>query len=119
MTKNILEPVYHHDSEELIGYIVDKGNSFEVLTFFEYKIGLAASHQDAERMLRGSGLSYLMGVWQYYDKEEQDWFPCVIKEAFPQKVIVNRTNSFGYSDPDVFKQVIIEHPSEENLIKSS
>lgn len=112
-------PYYREDDNELLGYIVDNGSSFEARTIFGYRISFTTSRQEAEKILKERGLSYLMGIWQYYDADDRDWFPCVIKEAFEQKVIVNRTNSLGYPDPDDFKQVVIELPTEENLIKSS
>lgn len=112
-------PFFRIDDNELLGFIADDGLSWQALTIFGYQISRTETRKQAEDILLEKGLTYLMGIWQYYDKDDKDWFPCVIKEAFEHKVIVNRTTELGYPDPDDYKQVVIEAPTENDLIKSS
>lgn len=110
--------IFSEENHEFLGYIEQEGTSWRAQTLFGYVITRAATRQDAEAAVRAQGLRYLMGVWQYYDKQDGDWFPCVIKEAYEQKVVVVRTNFMGYQDPDDYKMVVIEQPDENVLIKS-
>jgi len=119
MTNASKTPYYRIDDNELLGYIANSGTSWQALTIFGYQIARTETERDAENVLKEGGLSYLMGTWQYYDKDDREWFPCVIKEAYEHRVIVNRTNVLGYQDPEDYKQVVIEGPSENNLIKSA
>jgi hypothetical protein len=119
VVKNNRTPVYSEDDDSFLGFIVKDGTTWRVVTIFGYLISHATSLGEAEDILREQGPTYLRGIWQYYDKDDHDWFSCVIKQAFEQRVIVNRTNNLGYQDPDDYKQVVIEDPSENDLIKSS
>lgn len=119
MNKNEKIPLYGPEDDEFLGYIVGEDNNWQSQTIFGHPIAFSSSRRDAEKILEKQGLTYLRGVWQYYDKDESDWFPCVIKEAYPNKVIVNRTNELGYQDPETYKQVLIEKPDENSLIKST
>lgn len=112
-------PFHRIDDNELLGFLVDDGSSWQALTIFGYQISRTETRTAAETVLKEKGLSFLTGLWQYFDKDDKDWFPCVIKEAYEQKVIVNRTTELGYQDPDDYKQVIIENPSENDLVKSA
>ena len=102
-----------------MGYITHSSGRWQALTIFGYQISLTTSRKDAEATLQREGAAYLKGVWQYYDTDDHDWHSCVIKEAYENRVIINRTTNLGYQDPDNYKQVVIEFPSENNLIKSS
>lgn len=119
MARNKKEPFYADDTDEFLGFIVEGLTSWQVETIFGYTIALVGSRKEAEFTLYQEGTEYLKGIWQYYDKDDQDWFPCVIKKAYEQQVIVNRTNNLGFQDKDDYKQVIIDDPSENNLIKSA
>jgi len=116
--KNIIR-IYSEDDDALLGCIVDDGSTWQAVTIFGYLISRTASRHEAEAVLRERGPDFLKGIWQYYDKEDNDWFPCIIKQAFEQRVIVNRTNNLGYQDPEDYKQVVIEDPSENDLIKTT
>lgn len=116
--KNSL-PVLHPDTENLLGYVSEDTSSWQALTVFGYQIARTETKQAAQEILLKEGVSFLQGTWQYYDKDDKNWFPCVIKEALENKVIVNRSTELGYLDPDDFKQVIIENPTENDLIKAS
>jgi len=113
------EPFFREDDNELLGFIAHDGTSYQALTIFGAQISRSATRRDAETILKQSGPTYLSGIWHYYDTDDKDWFPCVIKQAFEHKVIVNRTNQLGYQDPDDYKQVVLEDPTENELVKSS
>jgi hypothetical protein len=112
-------PFYDEDTGEFLGFILSDGPTWQVQTIFGYLIGRTDTHKDAQRMLYEMGSTYLKGVWQYYDEDDKDWFPCIIKKAYEQQVIVNRTNTLGFQDKDNPKQVIIDDPTDSNLVKSS
>ena len=119
MRSNIKIPCFREDDNELLGFLVDDGSSWQALTIFGYQISRTETRKDAETILKDKGLEFLKGVWQYYDKDDKDWFPCVIKKAYEQRVIVNRTTTLGYQDPEDYKQVVIERPTENDLNKSA
>lgn len=112
-------PFYSEDTDEFLGFLADDGSTWQAQTIFGYLIARAETQSAAEEVLRDKGPTYLKGVWQYYDKDDQDWFYCVIKKAYEQMVVVNRTNALGYQDKNDYKQVIIENPEETNLIKTA
>lgn len=111
-------PLYRKDDNELLGFIANENNSWVAQTIFGYTIERTTSEKDAQRVLQNQGLSFLMGVWQYLDTDENDWFSCVIKEANEHQVTVIRTNSMGSQAPDTYKLFTIKNPSENNLVKS-
>ena len=111
-------PIYREDDDELLGYVTRDDTSWQAQTFFEYPLARTTTREEAEAVLTEQGLSYLLGTWQYYDKDERNWFPCVIKEAYKNKVTIIRTNAMGYQDPDDFKRVTLVHPDENSLIKN-
>lgn len=117
--KNNKTPFYDDDTDEFLGFIVGDNGSWQAQTIFGYLIARTDTLKEAERTLYRVGSAYLKGIWQYYDKDDQDWFSCVIKKAFEHQVVVNRTNTLGYRDEDNFKQVVIDDPSDRNLVKSS
>ncbi|MDB5176964.1 MAG: hypothetical protein JWN75_632 [Candidatus Saccharibacteria bacterium] len=119
MIKNSKSPFYDEDTNEFLGFIVSDGTNWQVQTIFGYLIARTNTRIEAERTLYQEGSTYLKGIWQYYDKDDKDWFPCVIKKAFEHQVIVNRTNTLGFQDEDNSKQVIIEDPTDSDLVKSS
>jgi len=119
MTSVEKTPLYRSDDKELLGYIVNDGAGWQAQTIFGYTIERTLTRRAAENTLRERGLSFLMGVWQYYDTDDKDWFPCILKEAHETRVTVIRTNVMGYQDPDDYKFVVIQKPTETRLIKSS
>ena len=118
MIKNKI-PFYSEDTDEFLGFLSTDGSTWQAQTIFGYLIARADTLEAAEAVLIDKGPTYLKGVWQYYDTDDQDWFYCVIKKAYEQMVIVNRTNALGYQDKNDYKQVIIENPEETNLVKTS
>lgn len=118
MTQANRTPLYHPEDHELLGFIAKENNSWVAQTIFGYTIERTTSKAAAERVLQEQGLSYLMGVWHYYDTDDNDWFPCILKEANEYRVTVIRTNIMGSQDPDVYKLVTLLKPNEHNLAKS-
>jgi len=109
---------YRDEDHEFLGYIVETNHAWHAQTIFGYTIAIVESRRDAEKVLFEQGLGFLMGTWQYFDKDDQDWFPCVIKEAYPHRVVVIRTNAMGYQDPEDYKLVTLVKPTENILVKS-
>ena len=118
MTTTPKTPFYRESDHEFVGYIVQEDAGWQAQTVFGYTIERTTDRAAAEEVLRSQGLSFLLGVWQYFDKDDQAWHPCVLKEVQDNRVIVLRTSSMGYQDPDESKIVVIEHPTENELIKS-
>jgi hypothetical protein len=116
MIKNAL---HHEENDAFLGYVVKDGTGWQAQTVFGYIIARTLSEKDAEAVLRAEGMTYLAGIWQYYDAEEHDWFPCTIKDANEHIVTVIRTNALGYQEPETYKLYVIEEPTEEKLIKSA
>lgn len=85
---------------------------------FGYTIERTVDRAAAESVLREKGLSFLTGVWQYFDKEDSAWHACVLQEVYEHQVTVVRTNAMGYQDPDDYKIVRLVRPTENELIKS-
>lgn len=119
MVRKNKTPIYSEDDDSFLGFTISDGSTWQAVTIFGYLIARTLTENEAVAVLRDVGPTYLKGTWQYYDKEDSDWFSCVIKKAFERQVIVNRTNTLGFQDPDDYKQVVIENPTENDLIKSS
>lgn len=118
MIRNDRTAYFRKDDKELLGFIAEENNSWVAETIFGHTIERTTSKTAAENVLRERGLSFLMGVWQYYDTDEHDWFSCVLKEANEHQVTVIRTTVMGHQDPDVYKLVTIKNPTDNNLVKS-
>jgi hypothetical protein len=112
------QPIRHKESNELLGFVTKDTTGWRAQTIFGYDISRTATEEDAEKLLREKGLSFLMGVWQYLDPDDGKWHPCILKEAYEQRVTVIRTNFMGYQDPDDYKIVTIENPTETELVKN-
>lgn len=112
------QPIRHKESNELLGFVTKDTTGWRAQTIFGYDISRTATEEEAEKLLREKGLSFLMGVWQYLDPDDGKWHPCILKEAYEQRVTVIRTNFMGYQDPDDYKIVTIENPTETELVKN-
>lgn len=110
-------PIYRDDDHELLGYVSEAATGWVAQTIFGYTIERTTDELAAERVVREQGLSYLMGVWQYYDNDDGDWFPCVLKDVQERQVTVIRTNVMGYQDPEDFKLVTLRQPTDQMLTK--
>lgn len=119
MISNNRIPINRENDGELLGFVVQDSAGWEAQTIFGYNMARATNRDDVEDVVRQQGLSYLTGIWQYYDEDDKNWHPCILKEANDHQVTVIRTNFMGYQDPDDYKMVIIKNPSETNLIKSN
>lgn len=111
-------PIIREDDGELLGFVVQDAAGWGAQTIFGYGMARLDDEAAAERTVREKGLGYLMGVWQYFDEDDRAWHSCVLKEAYEHQVKVLRTTSMGYQDPDDYKVVTIQNPSETNLIKT-
>lgn len=111
-------PIKRLEDDELLGYVVHDQTGWQAQTFFGYVMARTETERDAERVVRERGLTFLTGVWHYFDKDDGDWHACVIKEASPARVTVIRTNEMGYQDPDDYKLVTLAEPTDEVLIKA-
>lgn len=111
-------PIRHEDNGELLGFIQQDKTGWDAQTVFGYSISRTTDQAAAERIVREGGLSFLKGVWQYYDVDDQEWHACVLKGAYEHHVTVLRTTTLGYSDPNDYKIVTIQSPDETNLVNS-
>lgn len=109
------QPVRDEDSEELLGYISDTSGSWAAETIFGYVIGRSSSERDARELVVNQAAESMKALWRYFDKDDNDWHPCVIAEAYENRVVVTRTNELGYLTPEVFKRVTIKSPTETTL----
>jgi len=112
-------PIYRDDDNELLGFVAQDATSWLAQTIFGYTVERTTNREAAEAVLHDRGLGFLMGMWQYFDKDEREWFPCVIKEANEHRVTIIRTSPLGFQDPDSYKQVTLMNPTENTLIKAS
>lgn len=110
--------IKREDDGELLGFIFQDSAGWDAQTIFGYSIARVEDRASAENIVRERGLSFLMGIWEYLDKEDQKWHVCILKEVYENKVTVIRTTPMGYQDPDDYKMVTIRNPSEVNLVKS-
>jgi hypothetical protein len=111
-------PIIREDDGELLGYIAENHGVWVAKTIFKYIFARSDNRDSVERTVRDNGLSILAGVWNYFDRDDKMWHPCVLKEVFESRVVAVRTNEMGYEDPDFYKRVVIAHPNETNLIKA-
>lgn len=111
-------PIIRQDDGELLGHIQQEASGWSAQTIFGYVFARTETQAAADEVVRSQGLNILQGVWQYYDKQDKAWFPCILKEVFPNRVIVIRTNVMGYQTPDDYKLVSISNPKETDLVKS-
>jgi hypothetical protein len=111
-------PIHREDDGELLGFVVQDGAGWDAQTIFGYTMARAEDRGTVEEVVRQQGLMFLTGVWQYFDEDDKNWHPCILKEVNEHRVTVIRANSMGYQDPDDYKTVTIKDPSETNLIKS-
>ena len=102
-------PILRQDDGELLGYIEQDGTSWTAQTMFGYIFARSVERQEVEDVVRSQGLVILQGVWQYFDRDDKVWYPCILKEAYDGSVKVIRTNAMGYQDPDDYKLVTIKN----------
>lgn len=110
-------PVHRTTDSELVGFIQQTPDGWDALTIFKLPFAHAKTEDDARATVNNKGLETLTGTWQYFDADDQQWCPCVLKEATESQVTVVRTDMFGYQDGSS-KQVTLQHPTTQNLRKS-
>ncbi|MDN5274696.1 MAG: hypothetical protein JWP06_597 [Candidatus Saccharibacteria bacterium] len=118
MSSNKKISVNREDDGELLGFISQDKESWDAQTIFGYSIERTETKLAAENIVRARGLAFLTGLWEYLDRDDHKWHPCILKEVYEHKVVIIRTTSMGYQDPDDYKMVTIKNPSDVNLIKS-
>lgn len=111
-------PIIREDDGELLGFIEKDSAGWTAQTIFGYVFARNADRAPIEQTVRSEGLIILQGVWQYFDKDDRTWYPCILKEVHEARVTVIRTNEMGYQDPDDYKIVTIVNPTETELVKS-
>lgn len=111
-------PIIREDDGELLGFIEQSKTGWTAQTIFGYVFARDTDRAAVEEAVRSQGLLILQGVWQYFDKDDHAWYPCILKEVYEKKVTVIRTNAMGYQDSDDYKLVTIVGPTETNLVKA-
>lgn len=111
-------PFHHVESKELLGYILKDVSGWQAQTIFGYTIARTMTKKDAQQVLQNEGLSILKGVWHYFDGDDQQWHPCILKETDVHRVTVIRTNAMGYQVPEEYKLYTIKDPTENKLVKA-
>lgn len=111
-------PILRDNDGELLGCIEQGTTGWTAQTIFGYVFARSDTRQAVEEAVRSQGLNILQGLWQYFDEDDREWHPCILKEVFENKVTVIRTTSFGYQDPDDYKIVTLANPTDTNLVKS-
>lgn len=114
----VKKPIIREDDGELLGFTEKGSAGWTAQTIFGYVFARSDNETAVEEAVRSQGLLVLQGLWQYFDKKDHAWHPCILKEVFETRVVVIRTNEMGYQDPDTYKLVTITAPNETNLIKS-
>lgn len=117
MTDSSRIPFQLDEDSSILGYVARDTTGWIAQTVFGYTIARTPDQHAAEKVLIDRGKTYLEGVWQYLDKDDRNWYPCVIQEAHEHKVVVIRTNEIGYQTPEDYKHVTILNPTDEVLIK--
>ncbi|MET4781831.1 hypothetical protein [Glaciihabitans sp. UYNi722] len=74
-----------HD-DELLGYLVPRGDDFEPVTVFGYSLAEPSAMADAERVLDSVGLGYLADDW--FLDVDGEWFTVRLSEASPERLRV-------------------------------
>lgn len=104
-----------NETGDVIGTLHKETNGWSAQTIFGYVMARCDSRHEAESVIRSQGLLILKGLWRYYDADDRDWFPCILKDVQENRVTVVRTNELGFEDPEHYKQVMLKNPSENTL----
>jgi hypothetical protein len=111
-------PIIREDDGELLGFVEKAPAGWAAMTIFGYVFARADNQAAVEEAVRSQGLNILQGVWQYFDKKDKAWHPCILKEVYEHKVIIITTNEMGYQDIDTSRRLTIVNPTETTLVKS-
>lgn len=111
-------PIIREDDGEMLGFVEQDATGWTGQTIFGYVFARGNDRAPVENAVRAQGLAILQGVWQYFDRDDDAWHACVLKEAYESRVVVIRTNAMGYQDPDDYKIVTIASPTETDLVKA-
>lgn len=108
-------PIIRQDDGELLGYVTKEANGWSARTIFGYVLARSDTEASAESVVRSEGMLVLKTMWRYFDPDERDWFPCILKNVQETKVTVVRVNDLGFEDAEHYKQVILKNPTETDL----
>lgn len=111
-------PIIREDDGEMLGFIEQSKTDWTAQTIFGYVFARSEKREAVEEAIRSQGMNILQGLWQYFDKDDNAWYPCILKEVFENKVTVIRTTPLGYQDPDDYKMVTLAYPTETDLVKA-
>lgn len=110
-------PIFREDDGELLGFIGKDHASWKAMTIFGYVLARVEDEASAESIVRSDGQSSLKGMWQYKDSDGE-WYPCILKQAYENRVVVVRTNELGFEDQNQYKLVTLKHPTDDVLLKA-
>lgn len=110
-------PIIREDDGELLGFIEQRHASWSAQTIFGYVFARVETKAEADMVVRTQGLNMLKGMWRYQDADNE-WYPCIIKQAYENRVVVIRTNELGFQDPEHYKIVTIKNPTDSVLLKA-
>lgn len=110
-------PILRDDDGELLGFIAQQHASWSAQTIFGYVLARAETRAEAEEVVRSQGKLALKGMWRYQDSD-YEWYPCIIKQAYENRVVVIRTNELGFQDKDSYKLVTIKNPTHSVLLRT-
>jgi hypothetical protein len=118
MTGRAKLPVVHEDTDELLGFVNEEPSGWSARTIFGYVIDRTVDQSAAEQIVRDNGREILKGTWRYYDDSEHDWFACILKEVYENRVVVIRTNELGFQERTSYKLVTLKDPDDSKLQKA-
>ena len=110
--------VLREDDGEALGFVTKDATAWAATTIFGYVLARTEDRPTAEMIVRSEGLLVLKSMWRYYDDKDHEWYPCIIKQAYENRVVVIRTNELGFQDTAHYKLVTLKNPSETNLQKA-
>ena len=105
-----MKPIHRKSDNELLGYVRQNGESWDVLTMFCVRFDVATSEKGAVSVLQNKGFEVLSRRWEYFDQAGEEWQPCVLKEAREGSVTIITTNEYGHQEPGVSKQLTFNKP---------
>lgn len=118
MTNVHSTPILDAEDGTLLGFVAQDSNGWVAKLPFGYMMGRATTEGEAETIVRAQAKLMQSGLWQYYDENDGEWYPCILKKVHERRVTVARTNELGYIDVDDDKRVDINDPDETKLVKA-
>lgn len=117
MNRDSWQPVVDEDSGEKLGYICREHAAWKAMTVFGYVLARTTTQGAAESIIRTECKAALGGMWRYQDSDHE-WYACILKEVFENRVVIIRTNERGIQESSNYKLVTIREPNETNFVKA-